>query len=106
MFVANKQGVAEAGGGDHRRSANLAFNQRVGDERGGMHDRRGDLGRTNTRLRQQLGHPGAYGVERSRRRGQRLIHHDAPRCGVEQHHVGKRPTDVDSQSPISGHRAL
>ena len=54
-------------------------------------------------LAEQLAHAGAHAVERSRRRGQRLVDDDPAGRRVEQHDVGERAADVDGEAPVSGH---
>ena len=102
VLVADEQRVAEALGGDEAAPAELALDQRVGDQRRRVHDRRGDLRGSDTRLGEQLGDAGAHPVERSARGGQRLVHHDAPAGRIEENDIGERAADVDGESPIRG----
>ena len=51
MFVTNQQSVTEASGGHQTGPTNFALNQRISDERGGVHNGRSDVARGDSGLR-------------------------------------------------------
>ena len=103
VLVADEERVAEALGRDEAGAAGLALDQCVGDQRGGVHDRRRHVAGLDVGACEQRRDAGANPVEGVLRGGEGLVDHDvAGRC-VEQHHVGEGPSDVDSDAPVGGH---
>ena len=101
MLVADLQRVAEARRGDDTGPTDLALDQRIGDERGGMHDWLGDVGRFHSGLGQHLANSSAYSIEWGVRGGECLFHEHPSAERVEQYEVGERAADVDRQPPVT-----
>ena len=103
MLVTDQQRVAETVGRDQPGAPRLALDQGVGDQRGGVNDRGGDLRRAHVGAAEQLGDPLAHPVEGIGRGRQHLLDVDRAGGGVEQHDVGERATDVDGEAQIASH---
>ena len=106
MLVADQHGVAEPVGRDDSCATDLALDQRVGDQRRGMNDRSGDLRGPHAGLHQQLAHAGAHAIEWRPGGGEGLVDDHPPTGSVDQHHIGERATDVDSQPPVRPDRGF
>ena len=83
MLVPDEQSVTKAGCGNEARSPSFAFDQSVGDQRGGVHDWCGDVARENPCFGKQLGDSGAHSVKRRRRRGECLVDDHTARRSIK-----------------------
>ena len=100
--AAQLQHVAEALGGDERDIGALRFQERVGDDRGGVGDegdRSGVDGVFPHRRTHAVDHRGAEIA----RRGEHLGDARAPALLVQHGDIGERPADIDPDPPA--HRA-
>ena len=114
MLVANQQGVAEALGGHQPRFGCASFYESIGDERRGVHDRRGDLSRRDIvardivardrgsllRFLQHSPDASAHGIQRCFWRGEHLLGDDFAVAGVQEHEVGECAPDIHSKPPV------
>ena len=104
MLVADQQGVAEAFCGYQPSFGRAPFYESIGDERRGVHDRRGDFGRGDRgsllRFLQHSPDASAHGIQRCFWRGEHLLGDDFAVAGVQQHEVGECPPDIHSKPPV------
>jgi hypothetical protein len=90
------QHVAEAFGGDQPRAGAAPFDQRVGEQRCGVHDAADARGGQGG-LVQHAPHRGQHGLRRVAVGGQHLQRRAGAGCGLVQHKVGEGAADVDAE---------
>jgi hypothetical protein len=92
-FAPDIENVAHAGRHQHSGPRALALDQRVGDERGAMHQSGYRADSDAARVQQRL-HAVQNGRRRILGRGQELVQRDRPRLLVDQHAIGEGAADV------------
>jgi len=95
-LAADLQRVGEAGGGDEPGDGATALDERVGEERGGVHDAR-EVARGQAMLAQQALDAGGDGARGIVRRRQHLAVQLAAAPVIVDDDVGKGATDVDPE---------